>query len=249
MKCGRKTRDFKEMSDFDPATMARALTRKALFGTLATLDESGAPYASLVAVATAFDGAPILLISRLALHTRNLERDPRVSLMLAEAEAADPLACPRVSLVGQALRVMDEDVRRRYLARHPGAAGYADFTDFGFWRIAPAYGHLVAGFGRIVDVPAHDLLIDTASSADLAAAEAEAIVHLNADHADTLALYAVRLAGARPAEWQAAGLDPEGLDLVAGGRAARVTFPQFVHGPGPLRAVLKAMADTARAAP
>jgi putative heme iron utilization protein len=107
-------------SDFDPKTAAKKLLREARSGALATLMAgSGDPYCSLVNVATAADGAPLLLISALAVHTRNLRADPRVSLMLDERREGDPLQGARVMLMGRAVETDDTEVRRRYLDRQP----------------------------------------------------------------------------------------------------------------------------------
>src|SRR5947199_1162393 len=104
-------------SDFDPKTAAKKLLREARSGALATLmANSGGPYCSLVNVATAADGAPLLLISRLAIHTKNILHDARVSLMLDERKEGDPLQGARVMLMGTAERTESEDARRRYLA-------------------------------------------------------------------------------------------------------------------------------------
>src|SRR5580704_3450389 len=123
--------------DFDPKRTARTLLREARSGALATLMAgSGDPYCSLVNVATAADGAPLLLISRLAVHTQNLLADTRVSLMLDERREGDPLQGARVMLQGNAGATDDAAARRRYLARHPEAEMFAGFADFAFYRIA-----------------------------------------------------------------------------------------------------------------
>src|SRR6266571_3362071 len=134
-------------ADFDPSRLARSLLRRSRQGALATLAAgSGDPYCSLVNVASHADGSPILLISRLALHTQNILGDPRVSLMLDERAEGDPLEGSRVMLAGRAEQVSDEDVaifRRRYLNAHPSAEVFVDFKDFSFFRIRPAAAHLV----------------------------------------------------------------------------------------------------------
>src|SRR3990170_2697005 len=146
---------------FDPKTAARKLLREARSGALATLMAgAGDPYCSLVNVATAFDGSPILLISRLALHTKNILVDARVSLMLDERKEGDPLQGARVMLMGRAEQTDDAHVRRRYLARQPEAAMFVDFPDFAFYRVVITGAHLVAGFGRIVDLKPKDILVD-----------------------------------------------------------------------------------------
>lgn len=144
---------------FDPVAESRRLLRQSPYGALATKDRStGSPYASLVAVAPDADGAPLILISTLALHTLNLMEDPACSLLLADIGEGDPSAHPRLSLMARARKMDPSTVRARYLAAQPEAELYADFADFSFWRLEPSGGHLVAGFGRIVDLTAGELL-------------------------------------------------------------------------------------------
>ena len=144
---------------FDPVAEGRKLLHGSPYGALATRDRaSGHPYASLVAVAPDADGAPLILISTLALHTMNLMADPVCSLLLADIGEGDPSAHPRLSLMAEARKVDAGAVRARYLAAQPEAALYADFADFSFWRLEPRGGHLVAGFGRIVDLTPAQLL-------------------------------------------------------------------------------------------
>src|ERR1700674_5401161 len=165
---------MKADSKFEPKAAARTLLREARSGALATLmAPSGDPYCSLVNVATAADGAPLLLISRLAVHTQNLLADARVSLMLDERREGDPLEGARVMLQGTAEVTEDQAARRRYLERQPEAAMFAGFADFAFYRITVKAAHLVAGFGRIVDLKPRDILTETGDAAELIAAEPE----------------------------------------------------------------------------
>lgn len=236
-------------SDFDPRAAAKRLMREARSGALATLmADSGDPYCSLVNVASAADGTPLLLVSRLAVHTRNILADPRVSLMLDERKPGDPLEGARVMLSGTAARTDNADARRRYLARQPEAEMFAGFADFAFYEVKLKGAHLVAGFGRIVDLKPADLLTDLTGAETLVAAEPEVIEHMNRDHADACRLYATRLLGAPDGDWRCVGCDPEGLDLQMGRLGLRLPFPQRVASPGVLRAVLKQMAEQARAA-
>ncbi len=239
---------MKPQADFDPTIAAKKLMREARSGALATLMVgSGDPYCSLVNVATAFDGAPLLLISKLAIHTKNIAADSRVSLMLDERKEGDPLEGARVMLMGRIAITTDPHDRRRYLARQPEAEMFAGFADFAFYRIEIASAHLVAGFGRIVDLKPQDILVDTAGADDLLASEEGASAHMNEDHADACRLYATKLCGAPDGDWRFAGFDPEGLELQNGRTALRLPFPQRVNGAGPLRAVLVKMAEEARA--
>src|ERR1700741_2342822 len=129
-------------TDFDPSKMIRSLLRRRRQGALATLMAgTGDPYCSLINLASHPDGTPLVLISRLAVHTRNILADSRVSLMLDERAPGDPLEGARVMLQGRAELVAKEQLetaRRRYLAAHPSAEGFVDFADFSFFRIVPS---------------------------------------------------------------------------------------------------------------
>lgn len=238
-------------ADFDPGRLARSLLRRSRQGALATLmADSGDPYCSLVNLASHPDGSPILLISRLAVHTRNIVADTRVSLMLDERAEGDPLEGARIMLSGLAEEAGNEGLallRRRYLNAHPSAAGFVDFKDFSFFRIRPSGTHLVAGFGRIVDLKPEQFLTDISDAGALVEAEQDAIDHMNADHRDATRLYATRLLGAEDLDWLCTGCDPGGLDLQAGWKTLRLDFPERVTTPGELRTMLVRLAGEARA--
>jgi putative heme iron utilization protein len=236
--------------DFDPAKAVRVLLRRSRQGALATLmTGSGDPYCSLVNVASHPDGSPILLISRLAIHTKNLLADARVSLMLDERAEGDPLEGSRIMLSGQAEEVASDQavVRHRYLNAHPTAEVFVDFKDFSFFRVRPTGTHLVAGFGRIVDLKPAQFLTDISDAGALLEAEQGAVEHMNTDHQEALGLYATRLLGAEPGDWRCTGVDPDGIDLQAGARTLRLDFPDRVTGPGELRKMLVRLAEQARA--
>jgi len=239
-------------SDFDPAGLARSLLRRSRQAALATLTPgSGDPYCSLVNVASQPDGSPILLISRLALHTRNLLGDARLSLMLDERAEGDPLEGSRIMLAGRAEQASGDDVailRRRYLNAHPSSEVFVNFKDFSFFRIRPDGAHLVAGFGRIVDLKPEQFLTDISDAAALLEAEQGAVDHMNADHREAMNLYATKLLGAQSADWRCTGCDPEGIDLQADTTTLRLEFPRRIVTPAALRQVLKQLADQARAA-
>src|SRR6185503_5696290 len=155
---------MKPNDTFDPGLAAKKLLREGRSGALATLVAgSGDPYCSLVNVATAVDGAPLLLLSKLALHTKNLLADARVSLMLDERKEGDPLEGARIMLMGKCA-ISDPSVADAYLRRHPEAEMFANFGDFAFYRMQIGRAHLVAGFGRIVDIDAKDLLADVSDA-------------------------------------------------------------------------------------
>jgi heme iron utilization protein len=236
--------------DFEPAKAVRSLLRRSRQGALATLMAgSSDPYCSLVNVASHPDGSPVLLISRLAIHTKNLLADARVSLMLDERVEGDPLEGSRIMLSGHAEEVTSDRqiVRQRYLNAHPSAEAFVDFKDFSFFRIHLSGTHLVAGFGRILDLKPAQFLTDISDAGALLEAEQSAVEHVNTDHQEALGLYATRLLGAGAADWRCSGLDPEGIDLQAGNKTLRLDFPERVTGPGELRKMLVRLVERARA--
>lgn len=203
--------DPDQMPDTLPKDNRRALRlvargcRKAALGTILAGAET--PYVSLVTVAFDLDMAPLLLLSGVADHTRNLMADDRCSLLLDGTDGhPNPQTGPRVTLTGRAEKLppeADGALRARFLARHPGAALYAGFGDFALWRMTPARAHFVGGFGRAVwfDAP-FGLTSDTVE--ELRAAEPALLERLNRD-------LAPRLDG-----WRIAALDPDGADLSVG---------------------------------
>jgi putative heme iron utilization protein len=238
-------------ADFVPARLARSLLRRSRQGALATLmTGSGDPYCSLVNVASFADGSPILLISRLAIHTKNILDDSRVSLMLDERAAGDPLEGARIMLAGKAEEARGDDVavlRRRYLNVHPSAEAFVDFKDFSFFRIRPAGLHLVAGFGRIIALKPGQFMTDISDAAALLEAEQGAVEHMNADHREAMNLYATKLLGAEAADWRCTGCDPDGIDMQAGPNTLRLDFPKRVTSGAELRKMLVQLAAEARA--
>ena len=237
--------------DESPASTARRLMRGLDRAALSTLrrDAEGWPYGSLVLVALDHGARPILLLSDLAEHTRNIRHDRRVSLLFdATAGAADPLAAARVSVLGEAEMTDAADLRARFLGRHPSAEAYADFKDFHLFRVRPTSAHLVAGFGRIHWIDGEALAFDAAGSAALAACEADIVAHMNADHAHAVGLYAKVLLGRTGEDWRMTGCDPEGIDLRRGGEVARLDFDRPVADAEAARAELVRLARCAREA-
>ncbi|MGA9950534.1 MAG: DUF2470 domain-containing protein [Xanthobacteraceae bacterium] len=248
---------------FDPKAVAKELLRATRAGTLATIDRNtGHPFASLVNVATDIDGAPPILISRLATHTANLEVDARASLLLAASGKGDPLAHPRLTALGAFCQIARDEpaeprLRRRFLARHPKSELYAGFADFSFWRLDTISAHLNGGFARAADLKASDVLTDISGTEDLIAAEESAVAHMNEDHADAVQLYAAKLCGADAGKaasgegggghWRITGIDPEGLDLARSDATLRLPFPQRVSDAQQLRKTVVELAAKARA--
>lgn len=227
------------------ADEARNLLRRARTGTLGTLNaEGGIPYASLVNLATDVRGCPVILVSTLAWHTRNLLADPRGSVMVAEMPPeGDALTGARVTVMGRFSRVEGREVSRRYLARHPAAELYAGFGDFAFWRLEPELAHAVAGFGRIETIPANELF---PSADEMIALEEGAVQHLNEDHEDAIQRFAEKLLGATAGGWKIMAIDPDGADLRRGEEVLRLPFGTPVYSGGALRSCLAKLGEQTR---
>jgi heme iron utilization protein len=222
---------------------AKRLMRLARTGALATLEAEGSgPLTTLVGVASDFDGAPLLLMSTLSRHSRNLARDSRASLLLTGShDRGDPLNHPRVTLGGRVEREPAARAKSRYLQRNRKAALYAGFADFGMFRLRVESVHFNGGFGRAAPLAPADVLGSRAGEAALAEAEEQLIAEVNALGDAALARLAGRRAS-RPA-WRAIGLDGEGLDLAVGGRPARAQFRAPAADPATWRARLQELLE------
>jgi hypothetical protein len=233
-----------------PADAIRSLVRSSRSAALGTvLAKDGArPYVSLVTTACDGDGSPLLLLSRLSDHTRNLDADDRASLLFEDASHLEnPQTGPRVSLVGRIAASGDARHARRFLARHPAARLYAGFGDFGFYRFAVERAHLVGGFAQARWIDGRDLAVDAGAAEAVAACEESVIAHMNQDHGEALRLYANVLLGRPGRHWRMIGLDPEGIDLRLGRRTvARLNFETPVADAGAVRRVLVDLAAQAR---
>lgn len=231
---------------------ARTLMRSAMQASLATLTRrqaglDGWPSPSLVLVAFDLDASPLLLISRLAEHTCNLEDDARCGLLFdGTAGHADRLTGPRLSVQGRAERWGDGAAMRRFIARHPSAATYAGFADFALWRVQVLRGHMVAGFGRIHSLAGDGLRLPPTDCQGLADGHDDIVAHMNQDHADAVVLYATRLLDQPAGDWRLVGIDPDGCDLAAGPMSARLPFATRVRDGGAARAELVRLVKLAR---
>jgi putative heme iron utilization protein len=184
--------------------------------------QGGWPFASLVLTALDHDASPLLLISDLSEHAKNIKADPRVSLLFDGTQGLDdPLTGPRVTVLGKATPVEDPRLKARFLARHPSAELYAGFADFHLHRVSVTRAHLVAGFGRIHWVEARELLVTPDGS--FARGEAATLAAVNAD--PKMVNAAVRTLGLDGDGWRVTGIDPEGLDLRRAGSIARLALP------------------------
>lgn len=237
------------------AELVRTLLDTGGFASLTTLTEAGYPYGSLVAYSTLDDGSLLTCISELAEHTRNARRDPRAGVFVAAArnpdDAHDPLDEPRASIIGE-LRPYEptETERARHLSVHPQAAGYAEFDDFGWWRLALVAARFVGGFGAMSWVEAAD--IAGAEPDPVLPAARQAIEHMNDDHAAANLDIARHLAGlgtARSATVHA--IDRHGITLYVdtpeGFRIARLAYPHgALDSPDDIRPAVVEMTRLAR---
>ncbi len=239
-----KKKDLLQPVDDAARRQARTLLRSERFAALGSLESDGYPAVSRINIATAFDGAVGFLISSLSGHFGNLAADGRCSLLLGDPGKGDPLAHPRLTLIGRATRLGEGPERTalkaRYLMRHPKSALYADFADFSLWRFTPQRASLNAGFGKAYALKPADILSDASAQGALADMEAGAVAHMNADHAAAVDRIAAR-AGAKSAGWKLACIDPEGLDLTRGDETARLWFDTPLTSADQLRPVLVAL--------
>ena len=223
---------------------ARLLLRRTRTGTLGTINrDGGSPYASLINVATDIEGQPLILVSTLAWHTKNLLADPRASVLVAEPpKTGDALTGPRVTVMGRFEKVDAPRVSRRYLARHPEVAVYVGFGDFSFWQLVPEIIHAVAGFGRIETLTPAEVFPAVEGFAGL---EESALEHMNHDHPGAVRHYAVGLGGNPLANWTLQAIDPDGADLSDGTQSLRLNFPAQAIDASTLRQTLAEMARSA----
>jgi len=182
------------------AERCRTLVRQARSATLCTIarEPEGFPYGSLVTIATDAAGRPLLLLSTLAEHTRNLHAQSAASVLLTEPlDAHDqPLAVGRVTILGACTIVPDDEkaaVRETFLAQQPSSSYYVDFKDFAFYRLEPSSLRYVGGFGRMSWVTAEDYRV--AEPDPLTESAAGILTHMNDDHGDSVLAYAHQLAG------------------------------------------------------
>ncbi len=227
----------------DPGWSARRLLRAARAGTLAT-SAGGHPFASLVTPACAPDLTILMLLSRLSPHTRHLLADPRCSLMVGGTpETANPQTTPRVTVSGTAEPFLDADAKARFLAIHPYASLYADFGDFGLFRLTVTEAQYVGGFARAHRLAATDLLPDAEAVAAIAAAETGILSHCNQDHPDALAAIA-----SAPGPWRMVTADTDGFDLAQDEAVRRIPWSTPVKTALDVRTELVALTKAARAA-
>jgi putative heme iron utilization protein len=236
------------------AERARTLLHLGRVGSLSTLSRKrpGFPFGSLMPYALDGQGRPLLLVSSMAMHTQNLQQDPRASLLVTQSEAeGDPLGAGRVTVVGNTTVVAGEqvqEVRGLYLERHPNSKYWVDFDDFSFFRIDVLDIYYVGGFGVMGWIAAPEY--SQAKADSLADAAAGILKHMNADHRDALILLARTFAGIEAQEASMTAVDRLGfhvrLKTEEGMKGVRVPFPIEVSTPAETRKMLVEMVQQAR---
>jgi putative heme iron utilization protein len=233
---------------------ARTLVYVGRIGSLSTVSrkQPGFPFGSVMPYGLDPLGRPIFLISSMAMHTQNLQSDPRASLLVTQPDASgDPLGASRVTLVGNVLPVPEPEVadaRKLYLERYANSKYWVDFEDFAFYRMTVVDVYYVGGFGVMGWVGASDY--DSAQPDPLADHAIGIIEHMNADHKDALVLLSRTFAGIESQEAAMTSVDRLGfhvrLKTNDGVKGARIAFLREASTPGDARKVLVEMVQQAR---
>ncbi len=236
------------------AERARTLLHLGRIGTLSTISrkQQGFPFGSVMPYALDECGCPVFLISTMAMHTQNLQADPRASLLVTQADATgDPLGASRVTLVGNVELIPEPEVpavRKLYLERYANSKNWVDFEDFSFYRLNVVDVYYVGGFGVMGWVTASDYLQGRPDP--LADAAADIIQHMNTDHGEALTLLAMAFAGVESQQTTMTSVDRLGfqvrLKTAEGPRGARIAFSKEVGSPAEARSVLIDMVAQAR---
>jgi putative heme iron utilization protein len=249
-----KKKDVLLETTADAVREAKTLIRSARSGAIATIEPgTGWPIATRVGVSTDYDGAPIILISRLAAHTGALLADPRCSLLIGYPGKGDPLAHARVTIACEAREVERDSAEHqrldtRYLIHQQKAKLYSGLGDFRYFRLEPKSASFNAGFGRAYALTRDNLLNANPANPELAASEPDAIEHMNDDHGEAVGLYAEHFAKAAPGKWRLIGVDAEGMDLADGDDILRIWFESELTSSKDMHMTLVKMAGEARRA-
>jgi heme iron utilization protein len=237
------------------AEQARTLVQAGRTGVLSTHSQRlvGYPFGSVMPYAPDSQGRPLLLISHLAMHARNLAADPRASLLVAtDLASPGPLERGRITLLGKVEQIPEAEtgaLREAYLERNPEASTWIDFADFSFHRLEPQDVYFVGGFGVMgwVDPGAYQV----AAADPLTDSAAAILEHMNEDHADALVLYCRRYAGLEAGAATMTAVDRLGFrvraQVGAEERDLRINFLREVRSPEETRIVLVEMVREARA--
>ena len=238
------------MTDAAIAAKARALLRRVDAGVLSTqsLAQPGYPFGSLAPFAMTHEGRPLIYVSRIAEHTRNLSADPRACLTVIEPAARNRQALGRTSLLGEAHEVPAaerEAAAQRYFAFFPEQRQYEQFHDFSFWRIEPTRVRWIGGFGEIHWIERDAWLLETP---EWSSGEGGIVDHMNGDHRDAMDLIFRRVIGAAPEGVEMVGVDPEGFHLRGAGAIHWLPFAHPCNTSNDVRSEMVRITKEARAA-
>lgn len=255
-----KTLDIRS-STMSLTSEARQFLRATRNGMLSTFSAKlpGYPFGSVAPFVLDHSGQPVILISTIAEHTRNIVANPKVSLLVFSGDE-DLQAGARLTLIGQAIEINKDDIdlRNRYLRYLPQAAGYFDMHDFRFYRIEIVQTRYIAGFGKMGWLTGDELLATTKPAADsqLASQETAIIEHMNTDHADSLIAYCKHFHGVDATDAQMLGIDNDGFDVKVTGHAEtqaaaltqtlRFNFEHPIHDAQSARLALVSMSKAAK---
>ena len=233
---------------------ARTLVYLGRIGSLSTISrkQPGFPFGSVMPYALDERGRPIFLISSMAMHTQNLQTDPRASLLVTQPDASgDPLGAPRLTLIGNVLTIRESEIavaRKLYLERYANSKYWVDFEDFSFYRMDVLDVYYVGGFGVMGWVQATEY--NSARPDPLADAAAGIIEHMNTDHKDALVLLAHSFGGVESQEAAMTAVDRLGFHLrlktSEGMKGVRIAFLWEATNPAETRKVLVEMVQRAR---
>lgn len=226
----------------DQALIARRLLKHESVGVLSThsADVTGYPFGSITPYALNYEGEPVLLISDLAQHTRNIKQNNKVSLTVFERHSDDAQTASRLTWIGDAESItpVDESIARRYLRYFPSAHSYLETHDFAFYRIQLRRARFIGGFGEIYWVEPEAMLVEN----PFRQYEEGIIEHMNQDHEQSLLHYANALLGVDADSVTMTGIDGEGFDMLAGKRKLRIDFDSPISTPEQARAALVKLA-------
>ena len=226
----------------EKAVAARQLLNHQSVGVLSTqsVDVEGYPFGSIAPYVLDYDGQPVMLISDIAQHTRNIKQNNKVSLTIFDRYADDAQAAGRLTWIGDAepINPADTEIRRRYLRYFPSAESYFDTHDFSFYCIHLRRARFIGGFGQIFWVEAAEMLLPN----PFRQAETGIVKHMNEDHEKALRHYCAALKGIEVQSVAMTGIDGEGFDLLADGRKLRIDFDSPISSVEEARATLAKLA-------
>ena len=214
---------------------------------LSTVTTNAWPYGSMVTVAIDQDASPLLLMSTLSDHTRNLDHDDRGALLFsAPNRSRNPQRSARATIIGRIRKTRGTEHAARFHTMHPEAMVYSSFRDFSFYRMNIDRVHWIGGFAESHWLRGGFVKVKSATAEALKSVEPSICEHMNYDHTDALDLYAQRLLKRRGTGWRMVGIDSDGIDLERNGWFARLNFLNPINGPMEARAILAQLATEAR---